>query len=194
MAEDDRPGGDGDCIERSAVPGMAQINQYAHTLHFPDQAPPVWCKAAVLGIRTSAAGRILLVERDQGLADAEVMAGEMLANGRGGPRDPGTARALFTRAAAAGHAGALFALGVLAGGGYGEHEDHAAAMAFFRRAAEQGHPTAQLMLGRYLARGMTGQPDPQEAATWLQRARAQGVAAAEAELAGLGLDKERPGL
>jgi hypothetical protein len=40
----------------------------------------------------------------------------MLLNGRGGPADEAAAMALFRRAAAAGHAGARFALAVLARG------------------------------------------------------------------------------
>ncbi len=46
-------------------------------------------------------------------ADAEVLAGEMLINGRGGPRDVGTGIAMVRRAASTGHPGALFALEAL---------------------------------------------------------------------------------
>jgi TPR repeat protein len=47
--------------------------------------------------------------------DADVAAGEMLFNGRGGPPHKGVAMALFKRAASAGHPGALYALRVLSG-------------------------------------------------------------------------------
>jgi TPR repeat protein len=50
---------------------------------------------------------------EQHNADAEVAAAEMLINGRGGPSDRSMALALFKRAAAIGHPGALLALEVL---------------------------------------------------------------------------------
>ena len=46
-------------------------------------------------------------------ADADVAAGEMLFNGRGGPPHKDVAMALFKRAASTGHPGALHALRVL---------------------------------------------------------------------------------
>jgi TPR repeat protein len=62
------------------------------------------------------AARVWFLRAAEGhYADAEVLAGEMLFNGRGGPADQERAMALFRRAAAVGHAGALFALEVLAG-------------------------------------------------------------------------------
>jgi TPR repeat protein len=54
-----------------------------------------------------------VVETSAPRPDAEVAAGEMLFNGRGGPPDKETAMALFRRAASADHAGGLFALKVL---------------------------------------------------------------------------------
>ena len=55
---------------------------------------------------------------DSGLVDAQVSLAEMMANGRGGPRDPAGALALFRAAAEAGHVGAAFATGAMLGGGH----------------------------------------------------------------------------
>ena len=54
-----------------------------------------------------------LGDPDEARKQAIVAAGEMLINGRGGPPDKDVAMALFVRAAAAGHPGALLALELL---------------------------------------------------------------------------------
>jgi TPR repeat protein len=113
----------------------------------------------------------------------------MMVNGRGGRPFPGGARALFEKAAAKGHAGAMFALGALHAGGHGLAADRAAAQKWFRAAAELGHGHAQLMLGRYLATGVAGEPDCLQARIWLERAAAQGISEAETELAGTTLER-----
>lgn len=118
---------------------------------------------------------------EAGIVEAQVMLAEMLLNGRGGSRDRAAARDSFAKAAAQGHAGAMFALGVLADGDR-NGADRAAAQDWFRQAAEGGHPYGQLMLGRYLARGLAGSTDPLEAGRWLARAQAAGLAEAQAEL------------
>jgi TPR repeat protein len=69
-------------------------------------------------------------------------AGEMLANGRGGPPDVPRAIAFFHGAANAGHAGAYFALGIL------RADNPAEARQALRHAAAIGHPEARLMLER----------------------------------------------
>jgi hypothetical protein len=118
---------------------------------------------------------------DAGIVEAQVMLGEMITNGRGGPRDHAAARELFAKAAAQGHAGAMFALGALADG-HRDGADRAAAQDWFRQAAERGHPYAQLMLGRYLAHGLAGATDVVAARQWLEAAQAAGVTQAELEL------------
>ena len=129
-----------------------------------------------------AEGRVWLTRAaDAGVVDAQVMLGEIMVNGRGGPHDCDAARALFEKAARQGHAGAMFALGVLADGRR-EVAARTAAQDWFRRAAEHGHPYAALMLGRYLARGLAGTTDLVEARRWLEAARAAGVTEAELDL------------
>jgi TPR repeat protein len=121
---------------------------------------------------------------ENGIAEAQVMLGELLLNARGGPRDQGAAANLFEKAAAQGHAGAMFAMGVLADGEGGE-AGRVSAQQWFQQAAERGHPYAQLMLGRYLAYGLAGATDLEEAQRLLLAAQAAGVTRARLELAGL---------
>jgi TPR repeat protein len=117
------------------------------------------------------------------MADAQVALAEMMLNGRGGPVSTAPALDLFEKAAAKGHAGAMFALGALYAGGHGMPMDRQLAQQWFRAAAELGHGHAQMMLGRYLASGAAGDYDDEEARLWLERAVAQGIADAEPDLA-----------
>jgi len=114
----------------------------------------------------------------------------MLYNGRGGERSPVAAAHLFKQAAAAGHAGAMFAIGALYDSGQGLSLDREAAQKWFAAAAQRGHAHAQLMLGRYLFKGTAGEYDPAAGRIWLERAAAQGLDDASDELAGF---RARPG-
>ena len=107
---------------------------------------------------------------------------EMLVNGRGGPKDHQAALAMFQRAAASGHVGAMFAIGALFGGGHDIPWDRPQAQHWFRMAAERGHAHAQMMLGRYLGRGLAGETNHQEACDWLERAAGQGLEEAKRDL------------
>lgn len=119
------------------------------------------------------------------------MLGEMMVNASGGPRDQRAASDLFARAAAQGHAAAMFALGVLADGN-GDGADCASAQQWFRQAAERGHPYAQLMLARYLAHGLAGSTDLVEAQRLLKAAQAAGVTQARLDLERLSRSEASP--
>ena len=119
------------------------------------------------------------------MAEAEVMLAEMMLNGRGGPKDHSGALALFEKAAARGHVGAIFAVGAMRGGGHEVPTDRVEAQRCFAVAAERGHAYAQMMYGRYLARGLGGDRNPDRARYWLERAVAQGLPEAKNDLAGL---------
>jgi TPR repeat protein len=123
----------------------------------------------------------LMRAAEAGIAEAQVMLGEMMLNARGGPPDQATAHDLFAKAAAQGHAGAMFALGVLADGDRGAG-DRVCAQDWFRQAADRGHPYGQLMLGRYLAHGLAGTTDAVEAQQLLKAAHAAGVTQARSDL------------
>ena len=135
------------------------------------------------GLETDlAAARVWLGSAaENGIVEAQVMLGELMLNARGGPRDQGAAGDLFAKAAAQGHAGAMFALGVLADGN-GHGADRTSAQQWFRQAAERGHPYAQLMLARYLAHGLAGSTDLKEAQRLLKAAQAAGVTQARLDL------------
>ncbi|MGT2466441.1 hypothetical protein ACVOMV_17555 [Mesorhizobium atlanticum] len=77
--------------------------------------------------------------------DAQVALGEMLYNGRGGERSVVAAAHLFKQAAAAGHAGAMFAIGALYESGQGVSINTKAAQKWFAAAAEREHGHAQLI-------------------------------------------------
>ena len=88
------------------------------------------------------------------LQSAQVALAEMMVNGRGGPASPAEARELFEKAAAKGHAGAMFALGAMYGRGHNMPMDRQAALRWFRAAAELGHGHAQARsLSRKRCRG-----------------------------------------
>lgn len=95
------------------------------------------CHADGIGVPVDpvAARGCFLKAAAQGLPDAAAAAAEMLVNGRGGQRDMTQGLALFRLAARAGHAGALYALGVLL-------SDQDA----LDQAATLGHAPARLML------------------------------------------------
>lgn len=70
----------------------------------------------------------------------------MLADGTGGPQDDAGARALFEKAAAQSHAGALERMGAFAAEGRGGPRDRDAAKGYYRRAADLGNDQAKAAL------------------------------------------------
>ena len=72
----------------------------------------------------------------------------MIAEGIGGPKDDVAARALFEKAAAQGHPGALERMGAFAQGGRGGPQDSNAAKAYYEQAAALGNEDAKAALKR----------------------------------------------
>ena len=103
----------------------------------------------------------------------------------GVPRDHQLAKSWFLRAAPAGHAGAMFALGALHGGGHDIETDREEARRWFAQAAEHGHPIAALMLARYAVRGLGGPQDIEAGRRWYAHAASLGSLEAADELAAL---------
>ena len=79
-------------------------------------------------------------------AEAQYQLGLMLADGTGGPKDEAGARALFEKAAAQNHPGALEQMGEFAQEGRGGPQDKAAAKAYYKRAADLGDEQAKAAL------------------------------------------------
>ncbi|WP_156332612.1 tetratricopeptide repeat protein, partial [Rhodopseudomonas sp. AAP120] len=74
--------------------------------------------------------RALLAKGAETNAEAQYQLGLLLAEGVGGPKDEAQARALFEKAAAQGHPGALERMGAFAQAGRGGPQDSAAAKGF----------------------------------------------------------------
>jgi TPR repeat protein len=72
----------------------------------------------------------------------------MYANGSGGPQDDVAARALFEKAAAQGHAGAMDWMGAFAQSGRGGPKDAGAAKSYYEKAAALGDEDAKAALKR----------------------------------------------
>lgn len=78
--------------------------------------------------------------------------------------------ALYRKAAAAGHAGAMNNLGAIYEGGRGVTRDIAQAMRWYRRSADAGDGSAMRRLGLIYERGDGVPRDPFEALTWFRKA------------------------
>jgi TPR repeat protein len=81
-------------------------------------------------------------------AEAQYQLGLMLADGTGGPQDDAGARALFEKAAAQNHPGALERMGAFAQEGRGGAKDRDAAKDYYKRAADLGNEQAKEELKR----------------------------------------------
>jgi len=107
--------------------------------------------AALGGASTStdpARARELLSKSAETNAEAQYQLGLMLAEGTGGPKDEVAARALFEKAAAQNHPGALERMGAFAQEGRGGPKDAAAAKSYYQRAADLGNEDAKAELKR----------------------------------------------
>jgi TPR repeat protein len=92
--------------------------------------------------------RSLLAKAGETNAEAQYELGMMIADGVGGPKDDVTARALFEKAAAQNHPGALERMGAFALEGRGGEKDSTAAKAYYEKAAALGNEDAKAALKR----------------------------------------------
>jgi TPR repeat protein len=95
-----------------------------------------------------AQARSLLAKAGETNAEAQYQLGLMIADGVGGPRDDVTARALFEKAAAQGHPGALERMGAFTQQGRGGEKNATAAKAYYEKAAALGNEDAKAALKR----------------------------------------------
>jgi TPR repeat protein len=93
-----------------------------------------------------ARSRQLLGKAAETNAEAQYQLGLMLADGTGGPQDDAGARALFEKAAAQNHPGALERMGAFAAEGRGGPKDRDAAKSYYKRAADLGNEQARAAL------------------------------------------------
>jgi TPR repeat protein len=92
--------------------------------------------------------RGLLAKAGETNPEAQYQLGLMIADGVGGPKDDVTARALFEKAAAQNHAGALERMGAFALEGRGGGKDATAAKTYYEKAAALGNEDAKAALKR----------------------------------------------
>jgi TPR repeat protein len=92
--------------------------------------------------------RSLLAKAGETNAEAQYQLGMMTADGVGGPKDDVTAHALFEKAAAQNHPGALERMGAFASEGRGGDKDSTAAKAYYEKAAALGNEDAKAALKR----------------------------------------------
>jgi TPR repeat protein len=95
-----------------------------------------------------ARSRELLAKAAETNPEAQYQLGMMLAEGTGGEKDDVRARALFEKAAAQNHAGALERMGAFALEGRGGSKDKDAAKSYYERAAALGDENAKAALKR----------------------------------------------
>lgn len=95
-----------------------------------------------------ARARDLLAKAAETNAEAQYQLGMMLAEGKGGAQDDVAARALFEKAAAQNHPGALERMGAFAQAGRGGPKDSDAAKTYYERAAALGDEDAKKALER----------------------------------------------
>ncbi|MBR0715908.1 tetratricopeptide repeat protein [Bradyrhizobium liaoningense] len=95
-----------------------------------------------------ARSRELLGRAAETNAEAQYQLGLMLSNGSGGQQDDVAARAMFEKAAAKNHPGALERMGAFAQEGRGGPKDKDAAKAYYERAAALGDEDAKKALER----------------------------------------------
>jgi TPR repeat protein len=81
-------------------------------------------------------------------AEAQYQLGLMMEDGTGGPADDAAARALFEKAAAQNHPGALERMGAFAQSGRGGPKDSDAAKAYYEKSAALGNQDAKKALER----------------------------------------------
>lgn len=107
---------------------------------------------AALGGAAAAAdparARQLLTKSAETNAEAQYQLGIMLSEGTGGTKDDVAAKALFEKAAAQNHPGALERMGEFAEAGRGGAKDRDAAKSYYQRAADLGDEDAKKALKR----------------------------------------------
>lgn len=115
---------------------------------------------------------------EAGDSSGQYLAGEMLVQGRGIPKDARRGMALLEAAAASGHVGAQSLAGALYAFGQDMPADYTKALAYLRPAAQAGDMNAQNNLAALLYFGLGTRQDLVDALHWAKRAAAKRLVAA----------------
>jgi hypothetical protein len=127
------------------------------------------------------AARWYKLAADLGNPQAQFQLAAAALRGEGVPEDRKLAKSMLEKAAAQGHAGAFYNLGIMAIDA--DIQDFKAAAAWFRKAAEGGNMDGAYSLAVLYREGRGVPQDIKEAARWLRLAADDHIAAAEVELA-----------
>lgn len=117
---------------------------------------------------------------DRGDPQAQFALAAATLRGEGAPQDKAAAKALLLKAAAKGHAGAMYNLGVMAIDS--DIQDFKSAADYFRKAAEGGNMDGAYSLAVLYREGRGVPQDIREAAKWMRLAADDHIGAAEVEL------------
>ncbi|MBN1499898.1 MAG: sel1 repeat family protein [Spirochaetes bacterium] len=119
---------------------------------------------------------LALLDEDikNGLTEAMVLKGYMIADGFGGYPDIPEAVEIFKKAAEMGNTDAMFELYVYYSTGNGIPEDPEAAFRYNAEAAEKGHDRAMMNMGSFFATGRYVEKDINEAVEWYKKAAGKG--------------------
>jgi TPR repeat protein len=126
------------------------------------------------------AARWYKLAADLGNPQAQFQLAAAALKGEGVPEDRKLAKSMLEKAAAQGHAGAFYNLGIMAIDA--DIQDFKAAAAYFRKAAEGGNMDGAYSLAVLYREGRGVPQDIKEAARWLRMAADDHIAAAEVEL------------
>ncbi|MHC2463486.1 tetratricopeptide repeat protein [Bradyrhizobium embrapense] len=110
----------------------------------------------------------------EGVPEAQLMIGRLVADGRGVPADPKAARGWFARAAEGGITDAQVALAEMLVNGRGGPQDAPAALKLCEQAAANGHAGAMFALGAMYSGGHAIPVDRSKAERWFRAAAERG--------------------
>ena len=127
--------------------------------------------------------RLLKKSANAGYAPAELLLGDIYANGQGVPKAPAEALKWYRKAADQGNPDAQRRLGVMYLNGEGVAKDDRVAVEWYRKAADQGNAKAQFNLGVMYQFGKGVAKDDRAAVEWYRKAADQGEAVAQSNLA-----------
>ena len=132
-----------------------------------------------IGMETEMKEQVATALRAQAFDPAKAFAQGLAAYQGLSPDQPQAAK-LFAQAAAQGHPGAQYYLGMIYERGVGVPKDLATALNWYRQSATNGYAEAAVVLGNYYSEGLEIKQDYAEAFVWYSVAAAQGHRLAEA--------------
>lgn len=163
-----------------AAANPAELSMIAHEARDGDPAAALLYGLAWLegryGLKADASKAVVWLRKSAqgGNHYAQLMLGNLYAEGHGVSADPETAVSWWRAAAEAGNSQAQYRLGKAYLDGNGVEHDAKTAMVWLKQAADHGNADAQFMIGKLYHEGYVVAQDQQLARDWLGRAAASG--------------------